>query len=268
MCGFCMRIPSWMSPLTFYISLLFVALMAIFTTFPEIDLKFSELFFSKELGGFYLSQLAWVQISYVFFAKLGMFLVLIYLIWIILSFFPNDPNRWMVQRRKLIYFLLTVLLIGPGVVTHNIFKDNWGRARPHKTSMFEGSAMFTPAWKMSDQCHLNCSFLSGHAAIGYYPLCLYFLLGKRRRYAYWLGIGLAFGLISGMGRVLQGKHFLSDILFSFFIVYFTSLICFEIFLAKKAKLVNTRAKLRSILSLVMKSIIKILTFNRLTQDSR
>ena len=236
--------PSWLSPLTLYVLAAFLVLCLVFVNFPEIDVWVSSAVFDEDKGGFYLSRLGIVQFSYVFFAKLGAVLVLFYLVWIIWSYFPNHDRRFVVRRRPAIYFLLAVLLIGPGIVTHNIFKDNWGRARPHKTVMFNGSSDFTPAWQMTDQCHLNCSFLSGHAAIGYYPLCLYFLFGKRRRY--WITLGLMMGLASGLGRVLQGKHFLSDILFSFFVVYFTSSFCYELFLAKEKKFVKTRERIKDL----------------------
>jgi lipid A 4'-phosphatase len=53
--------------------------------------------------------------------------------------------------------------------------------------------------------------------MGFMPLGLAFIFPDRRRL--WLGVGLLSGSIAGLGRVIQGAHFLSDVVFAGFIVY-------------------------------------------------
>ena len=47
-----------------------------------------------------------------------------------------------------------------------------------------------------------------------------FLLAGRRRYAVFATAGLA-GFVAGWGRVVQGAHFLSDVVFSFVFTFAT-----------------------------------------------
>ncbi|MBI1262280.1 MAG: phosphatase PAP2 family protein [Rhizobiales bacterium] len=119
---------------------------------------------------------------------------------------------------KLLYLLLA-LLLAPGFVVNSVFKDEWGRARPWQTETFGGDKSFTPPWVMVNQCAKNCSFVSGHAAMGFYVFAFGFLAaGAWRRRLFILGC-VTGGLV-GLGRVVQGDHFLSDVIFSGFIVYF------------------------------------------------
>jgi lipid A 4'-phosphatase len=67
--------------------------------------------------------------------------------------------------------------------------------------------------------------VSGHASGAFFILTLSWIFGYRR----WLWVGLLVGSIVGLGRILQGGHFLSDVVFSFWAVYFISQITAAIF---------------------------------------
>ena len=101
------------------------------------------------------------------------------------------------------------------------FKAESGRARPAQTQQFGGDKQFTPAFVHSGQCQRNCSFVSGHAGMGFWFLAFAWVLGDRR----WLYYGAAIGLAVGLGRVAQGAHFLSDVLFGYPVVYLSALLC-------------------------------------------
>lgn len=120
------------------------------------------------------------------------------------------------DRRAAIYVLLA-LGLGPGLVAEIGFKDHWGRARPREIVEFGGTQRFTPAFQPADQCATNCSFVSGHAALafGFAPLA-FLLRGRRRRAA--LAAVAAAGLGIGAMRMIQGAHFLSDVIFAGFVV--------------------------------------------------
>lgn len=110
------------------------------------------------------------------------------------------------------------LILGPGVLVNSVLKEHWDRARPRQIQEFGGDKQFTPAWVVSGQCDRNCSFTSGHAAAGFAFVVMHFVTRSRG----WLWLGLVCGSLIGATRVAVGAHFLSDILFSFFLVYLTA----------------------------------------------
>jgi lipid A 4'-phosphatase len=99
-------------------------------------------------------------------------------------------------------------------------KEHWGRARPREVMEFGGSQQFTPALLPTAQCETNCSFVSGHAALGFYLIGIAWVSRKRR----WLVAGITLGGLVGAGRILQGGHFLGDVIFSFWVVYFSAVL--------------------------------------------
>ena len=65
-------------------------------------------------------------------------------------------------RRSL--WLLSCLVVGPGLLVNGLLKEHWGRPRPIATDLFGGEAPFQKAWVISDWCDRNCSFVSGEAS--------------------------------------------------------------------------------------------------------
>ena len=61
-----------------------------------------------------------------------------------------------------------------------------------------------------NQCARNCSFVSAHAAAGYVLMAGGLLWPARRRR--WIWIGLVVGSVIGVVRIIQGGHFLSDVI--------------------------------------------------------
>lgn len=191
---------------------IFVAVSLFFYLVPEVDLWMARQFYD-ETNGFYLKETPLVQITYDIFKHLPKLLLPVMLIFLLLGFKSNYCKI----RRHLCLFALVSLLIGPGIIVHNVFKDSWDRARPRHLTEFGGDKSFTPAWVISDQCERNCSFVSGHAAMGFYFMILGWLLGSRK----WFYIGISIGAAVGMIRVIQGGHFLSDSILAGFMVYWT-----------------------------------------------
>ena len=76
------------------------------------------------------------------------------------------------------------------------------------------------AYLKCKECDGNCSFVSGHAAGAFFILSLSWVFRQKR----WLLLGLFLGALVGTGRVLQGGHFVSDVVFAFWAVYFSSLL--------------------------------------------
>ena len=124
------------------------------------------------------------------------------------------------------YFtLLFTFLLVPGGVINGIFKGLWGRARPESITEFGGSLDFTPAWVISDQCQANCSFVSGEVALPVTYLIFGLIYTSIKKTA--TTLALFFGLLYGLMRLMQGGHFLSDVLLSGLMTAFLVIVFYE-----------------------------------------
>jgi len=109
-------------------------------------------------------------------------------------------------------FLALALAAGPGLVANLVFKENWDRARPSQIQEFGGTAHFSPPLVMSNECHHNCSFVSGDASAGFFLHSFAYVARRRQRAIFYGGLGA--GLLIGLMRIAQGAHFLSDVLYA------------------------------------------------------
>lgn len=191
---------------------LFVVFAALCVLFPEIDLWVSALFYDPQTG-FYLNENPFVQVVYDVFRYMPAFLLPVMLLLLILPYF----NKKTQSTRKYTVFLLLTLLIGPGIIVHPILKDNWDRPRPRDVQEFHGDRHFSPAFVMAENGDRNKSFASGHGAMGFFFMAFAWVFRQRRYFV----AGIVIGSIVSLGRIVQGGHFLSDVLTAGFIVYFT-----------------------------------------------
>ena len=142
------------------------------------------------------------------------------LVFLLLAWSWKHREHFFLTHRKAALYLLLVALLGPLLLVNAVLKDNWGRARPHQITEFGGQQQFTRAGVPTDQCVKNCSFVSGHASTGFFFLAPAFVFATRRRL--WLAIGTGSGLLIGLVRMIQGGHFLSDVIFSGVVVYLSA----------------------------------------------
>jgi len=180
----------------------------LFIAVPEIDLAAARMFYVG--GGRFVLSGTQISVLWAEFTRtLALIIVVALAIGLILSVLRRRPVFGLDWRRFV--FLLLCFGIGAGVVANAIFKENWGRARPSQVVEFGGEKQFTPAFVIADQCPRNCSFVSGDSAFAFGTLGFALLAGRRRRYVF---AALAFGAVVGIGRMLTGAHFLSDVVFS------------------------------------------------------
>jgi len=185
-----------------------VASLALFYFVPGVDLFVSRLFYGSP-GGFALAtwpplhalegSIRWITWLILMVAALGA-------VWLRLFGRP----LWRFDRNALI-FLVAALAIGPGIVVNTVLKDHWGRARPNQIEAFGGTKQFTPAPLPADQCTRNCSFVSGHAALGFSLIGFAFLMPVGRWRDRAMIAALSFGALVGFARIASGHHFLSDV---------------------------------------------------------
>lgn len=139
----------------------------------------------------------------------------------VLSFFVERLRR----DRTAALFIVAFLALGPGLIVNTVFKDHWGRPRPADIVQFGGTELYRHAWEPG-QPGQGRSFPSGHAAIGFFLMAPFFVL--RRRTPGWalkaLAAGVLYGGLMGLGRMIQGGHFLTDIIWSGVLVYLTGVV--------------------------------------------
>ncbi|HEB49675.1 MAG TPA: phosphatase PAP2 family protein [Desulfobulbus sp.] len=130
-------------------------------------------------------------------------------------------TRWRRVRRDALFIIL-LLALGPGLLVNVALKDHVGRARPREVVQFGGSHRFTEIWQPGSTGR-NSSFPSGHASVAFFLIAPWFVLRRRHRtlaLAFLAG-GTLYGLAVGWARILQGGHFLSDVLWAGGLVYLT-----------------------------------------------
>ncbi|NTV95499.1 MAG: phosphatase PAP2 family protein [Thiobacillus sp.] len=190
-----------------------LAFAILFLAFPDLDKAAAAAFYGPD--GFVLKGNAFFDFVHDYVGILAWLVALAALLVALAA-------RWVARLlpwRRPAAFLVLVLVLGPGLVVNAVLKDNWHRARPGHLVEFGGERQFTPAWVISDQCPNNCSFVCGDASIGFSLAALAFVARRPRR---WLIAGLALGSALGLMRMAQGGHFLSDVIFSFYAIWFTA----------------------------------------------
>ena len=193
---------------------------------PEIDLWIQG-FFYRQGESFFLADAPFAQFFYKGIKWMTPVLV-VGLIAVIGLGLSRSLRRITGLRRPAIV-LLACLAIGSGLVVNAVLKDNWGRARPSQITEFGGQKAFTPPFVIADQCARNCSFVAGHPSIlfAFFGLALF----ARRRRALAIATVAVLGGLAGLGRMMQGAHFLSDVLFSGVFMFVTAWLLYRLVMA-------------------------------------
>lgn len=206
------------------------ALIAIpFCLWPQLDLTITHaLAFTPDIGFSHkdsaLAQWLYTGVRILTGTLIAGFVLL--LLWrAIRADAPLPLLKKTTPRYRSIFYLMLVMAIGPGMLIHWGFKEQLERPRPRQVTELGGTLAyapppFTPAYWQNRPTE-GRSFPSGHAAMGYYLMAFAFVAQRRRAKLLWLGSGTVAGLVVGFGRMLQGGHWASDILFSGIVVLFT-----------------------------------------------
>ncbi len=200
--------------LTIWLLLATALAQAAFASLPQIDLWVSGLFYDPE-HGFALRENALLrEFRY----------ALIWAVWVvgIPAFWLAIVSRWgrgpyRIGPRPWTY-AAAGLILGPGLLVNGIFKSLWGRARPADVTEFGGAHDFSPPFQIVGECARNCSFTSGEAASITALVLVALVLGwPRTSHLQRLALAAVLAPIALAGsalRVVTGRHFLSDVLFS------------------------------------------------------
>jgi lipid A 4'-phosphatase len=144
----------------------------------------------------------------------------------VLSFFSG---RFRPDRMAAL-FVVALLALGPGLIVNSVFKDHWGRPRPSDVVQFGGVETYRTFWNPGPAGQ-GRSFPSGHAAVGFFLMAPFFVLRRRApgRSRKALAAGILYGSLMGLGRMVQGGHFLTDVIWSGILVYLTGLTLYYLF---------------------------------------
>ncbi|MDI1261158.1 phosphatase PAP2 family protein [Aquabacterium sp.] len=198
-----------------------------FAKVPSIDVMVTGHLYTPGLG-FIHAQNALVQASYHWTPLIGRAILAGMLILALLGPLLARLLRWQGREqlavqcrgpwRRMAAVAVLCGVLGPGLVVEVWFKNTVGRPRPVQVAEFGGDQPFHGVFQQGADATTHRSFVSSHAATGFWLLSLGLTAGPvwRRR---WLLIGLFMGSLIGLGRMMQGGHFLSDIIFSFYAVW-------------------------------------------------
>jgi lipid A 4'-phosphatase len=197
-------------------ALIVAAALALFLLAPQVDLQVSALFYQPQ-HGFALRDREPLSLIYHLIPWVAWGIVAVVAAATAWLFLMQRP-LWRFDRKALLFLALSTLL-GPGLLANTVLKDHWGRARPTQIEAFGGAHHFTPAPLPAAECRRNCSFVSGHAALGFSLVAFAFLLPRGRTRRRGIAATLGFGALVGLVRVAQGGHFLSDVVWAGLLVF-------------------------------------------------
>ena len=187
----------------------------------NLDLYISSLAYKGD-SQFYLQS---YDLVVLLFRKIILPLLILYLIFLtFLSLFLPIKLIYLNYKIKIreFFFIFISLFFNLILVVNLLLKDMWGRARPNDIINFGGEDNFTAWFEFSDACSKNCSFVSGDSSVGFSIIIFYFL--SKKIIFFWLS--LFFGFSLGLVRILEGGHFISDIIISNFIIFSLTFIQF------------------------------------------
>lgn len=138
----------------------------------------------------------------------------------LLVFLSSFQGQRLCHWRRPAMFIILLLALGPGLVVNVALKDTLGKPRPSEIIEFGGSHPYAEFWEPGTG-QKNGSFPSGHASVAFAVIAPWFFLRHRwKSVAFvFLAAGLGWGAVVGFGRMLQGGHYLSDVIWAGGLVY-------------------------------------------------
>jgi membrane-associated PAP2 superfamily phosphatase len=130
---------------------------------------------------------------------------------------PPLRRRWPIAARSAGVFAATLLIAVLGLIMS--IKTEINRPRPDQTIEFGGSNEYRAPWASDPTCDCK-AFPSSAAGFAFVVAAPYFVLRRRMPALAWsvLGLGLAWGMLVGYWRMVAGRHWSTDIVWSAAIV--------------------------------------------------
>ena len=208
----------------YYVIILFSLASLFLTVGPTLDMYISGLFLGSD-SKFLLQN---YDILSIIFRKVLLPILLAYMLIVpIISYvFKIDKvyfgHKFLAKEIFFIWFSQIVTML---IFVNLILKNFWGRARPGDVVGLGGVDYFTPWYEYSVSCNTNCSFVSGDASVGFSVIILY-LITKNIVFFY---ISIVSGMVIGLVRIIEGGHFLSDVLFAGIVIIILNSLLFALY---------------------------------------
>ncbi len=200
------------------IFLLIFGVLSLPFIFTNLDIRLEKPYFDK-VNGWYLMQMPFWDFIYKYGIFLGYFVAVGALVMVSLSYW----KKWALQWRRASFFMLFVMVVGPGALVNGTFKEHWGRPRPREITEFNGTDHYVKVWVKG---HTDGkSFPCGHASMGFYLSIPFLFLRKRFKMWAWVFMvfGILYGGLIGYARMIAGGHFASDVLWAAGMVWLTAI---------------------------------------------
>lgn len=186
----------------------------LFALYPTIDLSIARLVYeATNVGNGQVPRLLHLVDSIL--RKVGLWIEILLIAPPIIALLVKLtlPRTTMFIPGRAILFLVTSLIVGPGLVVNAGLKSHWERPRPGHLLQFGGNEHFVPWWRPIGDCRKNCSFVSGEASAAFWTIAPAALTPLQwRPLAYCAAI--TFGSIISLARIVVAGHFLSDAIFA------------------------------------------------------
>ena len=201
------------------------------------DLQFQKLFYNADTGWFLKNIQPWKFLYYY-----GNIPALILSISALVIFVLGYLKQCYIKFRKISLYLVLVMIFIPGLLVNSILKDNWGRPRPRDIVEFNGKFEYEKLLTIDPESD-GKSFPCGHASMGFYFFVLCYIFRDKKRFWKWFFIWFAFvyGFLIGFARIVQGGHFLSDVVWVGGLVYIFSGIFYHLFRFDKTFFIRQRS---------------------------
>jgi membrane-associated PAP2 superfamily phosphatase len=135
-------------------------------------------------------------------------------------------------QRRLLLFIVLAMTLAPLTVT--LLKQVTDRPCPWDLAEFGGALPHTRLFESRGEVHARGQcFPAGHASTGFALLALFFAAHHRRRMQLAraaLAAGIAAGLLLGVGRIAQGAHFLSHVLWAGLVCWLVMVVLYGLML--------------------------------------
>ena len=200
---------------------------AVFAIWPAIDLRVSHAFYDPATG-FVIDGHPLTEALRLGVWNLATLLCLAAAVGTVLG----TAGREVLLPTRVWGFILTLFILGPGVMVEMLTKPLWGRVRPAQVTEFGGVLHFSPPHEMVDFCTRNCSFVSGEVSGATVTALALLLMRRHLRHRLHktvshvlLAAALCLPVAVALQRVAAGRHFLSDTVFA---ILFTLLLALTI----------------------------------------
>jgi membrane-associated PAP2 superfamily phosphatase len=187
-----------------------IMISAVFLIFPGIDIAVTGWFYRPGAGFTladdrpliilrHINDIAMISVLAAILASLAVKL--------------GRPQRPSIIPPRAASFLVSTLLLGPGLLVNVILKNHWGRPRPFMVDLFGGDMPYVSVWRITDYCATNCSFVAGEASSAIWLTGLAMVVPRQWRLPTAAATG-ALAVAFSANRIVFGAHFLSDVLLS------------------------------------------------------